>query len=215
MIIAIIAGIVGCFILSAAGKHKVNMFIKENVNVISLKHVYRIRKNSSRSVANDNLAVTHIRQLLTDLSDKEVIQIADSLDKNQSLQFPRPLFAGKYSDQMKHRYAGITVTLYWNGKTKSAVNSLYFNGKSVRFYGRQRILTKDQKAVQRKEASLLRKDVLERDNYTSQKCGLNMRKTPKIAHVDHIVPLSKGGLSTMRNLQVLCANCNMLKGADN
>ena len=212
MVLVILFVIAGYFILSAVGKQQVDSFIRDNVDVIPLKHVYKIRKNSSRSVANDNLAITYLRQLLTELPDSEVRQLANSLDKNRSLEFPRPVFAGKYSDQMKHIYSGITVTLYWNGKTKNAVNSVHFTGGNIRYYGKQKVLTKEQKAAQRKEASLLRRDVLERDKYTCQNCGLNIRKTPKIAHVDHIIPLSKGGLSTMTKLQVLCANCNMLKG---
>lgn len=34
-----------------------------------------------------------------------------------------------------------------------------------------------------------------------------------VLHVDHIVPVSRGGLSEMDNLQTLCATCNFGKGA--
>ena len=30
--------------------------------------------------------------------------------------------------------------------------------------------------------------------------------------IDHILPIAKGGLSTLDNLQLLCAECNRLKG---
>jgi hypothetical protein len=52
--------------------------------------------------------------------------------------------------------------------------------------------------------------VLKRDNRTCQLCGA---KAPDVElHIDHIVPLSKGGTTTLDNLQVLCADCNLGKG---
>ena len=56
----------------------------------------------------------------------------------------------------------------------------------------------------------LRHDVLARDESTCQMCG---RKAPEVKlHVDHIKPESKGGPTTLDNLQVLCADCNLGKG---
>ena len=31
-------------------------------------------------------------------------------------------------------------------------------------------------------------------------------------HIDHIIPVSKGGKTTEKNLQLACAKCNMQKG---
>lgn len=49
--------------------------------------------------------------------------------------------------------------------------------------------------------------VWERDNFTCQHCGTRRNLT-----IDHIVPESKGGASTVDNYQTLCKSCNSRKG---
>lgn len=56
----------------------------------------------------------------------------------------------------------------------------------------------------------IRYNVLKRDNYTCQICGITANDGAKL-HVDHIVPVSKGGKTVMSNLQTLCDRCNIGK----
>lgn len=58
----------------------------------------------------------------------------------------------------------------------------------------------------------LRYDVMRRDNFRCQICGSTASDGVKL-HVDHIVPVSKGGKTTESNLRTLCDRCNMGKGA--
>jgi len=59
-----------------------------------------------------------------------------------------------------------------------------------------------------------RKRILKRDRYTCQKCGKNPVENKDCElHIDHIIPVSKGGGSEDSNLQVLCEKCNLKKGA--
>lgn len=52
--------------------------------------------------------------------------------------------------------------------------------------------------------------VLERDGFTCQYCGA---KAPNVElHVDHIVPVAKGGTNDESNLVTACAVCNLGKG---
>lgn len=60
--------------------------------------------------------------------------------------------------------------------------------------------------------------LLDRDDWTCKHCGIKVHdmskgdwNTPNKAHIDHIIPISKGGNSTPENLQVLCRTCNLSK----
>ena len=60
----------------------------------------------------------------------------------------------------------------------------------------------------------LRRYIIERDQNTCQKCGNSTAQEPNLLlEVDHIIPVSKGGLTSEDNLQTLCWKCNRSKGA--
>ena len=69
--------------------------------------------------------------------------------------------------------------------------------------------SKQQRKLMTKE---LRDKIAIRDNYTCQKCGKYMPDSVGL-HIDHIVPISKGGKSIPSNLQVLCSKCNGAKSS--
>lgn len=57
----------------------------------------------------------------------------------------------------------------------------------------------------------LRAQVLMRDGATCRLCGANPQSGAKL-HVDHLKPWSRGGETTLDNLQILCEICNIGKG---
>lgn len=57
----------------------------------------------------------------------------------------------------------------------------------------------------------MRYDVLRRDDFHCVRCGRGREDGVKL-HVDHIVPVSRGGKTVMSNLQTLCEDCNCGKG---
>ncbi len=58
----------------------------------------------------------------------------------------------------------------------------------------------------------LRYQVLKRDNFKCCACGASPAKNPDIElHIDHIISWSKGGETTIDNLQTLCSKCNLGK----
>jgi len=57
----------------------------------------------------------------------------------------------------------------------------------------------------------LRSRVLSRDNNRCRWCGF--ANATRQLEADHIVPESKGGETTLDNLQCLCSACNKIKGS--
>lgn len=60
----------------------------------------------------------------------------------------------------------------------------------------------------------LRQFIKDRDRHACCQCGISVFAEPHLLlEIDHIVPVSKGGLSVPENLQTLCWRCNRTKGA--
>jgi hypothetical protein len=66
----------------------------------------------------------------------------------------------------------------------------------------------------RREPSVgLRYQVLKRDRFRCVLCGRSPAYDPGCElHVDHLIPFSKGGKTTLDNLRAACAACNLGKG---
>ena len=64
--------------------------------------------------------------------------------------------------------------------------------------------SKKQRSLMTRE---LREQIAFRDNFTCQICGKYMPDGVGL-HIDHIIPVSRGGKSVPSNLQVLCSKCN-------
>ena len=58
------------------------------------------------------------------------------------------------------------------------------------------------------EWHIVRTITLERDGYICQYCG-----SPKRLHVDHKIPLARGGSNAFENLVTSCGPCNQSKGS--
>jgi 5-methylcytosine-specific restriction endonuclease McrA len=58
---------------------------------------------------------------------------------------------------------------------------------------------------------VIRAEIVARDNSTCYLCGLWLNDNE--IHLDHVIPVSKGGLHDPSNIKVACAYCNLSKGA--
>lgn len=59
----------------------------------------------------------------------------------------------------------------------------------------------------------LRYQVLLKDNRLCQNCGRGIKQGATL-HIDHIIPVAKGGKTEIENLQTLCDKCNYGKGGE-
>ncbi len=57
----------------------------------------------------------------------------------------------------------------------------------------------------------LRYQIMQRDGFRCVLCGASQANGATL-HVDHIQPISKGGLTVPENLRTLCDLCNFGKG---
>lgn len=99
------------------------------------------------------------------------------------------------------------------GKNHYTNAKLYSLSDLVRHYNivLDRIAMRETKEYQRKKMTdSLRYDIMKRDGFRCVLCGRTAADGVKL-HVDHILPVSKGGKTEADNLRTLCDECNLGK----
>jgi DNA-directed RNA polymerase subunit RPC12/RpoP len=102
------------------------------------------------------------------------------------------------------------------GESEWKFSSVSTTGKSVEWecdYCKKKITVKlhdpnEENNKERRESipKQVRHEVWQRDGGRCVECGSNER-----LEFDHIIPVSKGGSNTTRNIQLLCEHCNRSK----
>jgi 5-methylcytosine-specific restriction endonuclease McrA len=87
----------------------------------------------------------------------------------------------------------------FNGNKFHTINNAYPVPAVIRL---QRYINIPYKSVE-----LTRNNIFKRDNFECQYCESNKELT-----LDHLIPRSKGGKSTWKNLVTACKSCNSVKG---
>ena len=83
------------------------------------------------------------------------------------------------------------------------------NQKQGGFYTNRDIWDSICRVERGKVTNRMRFAIYQRDGNRCRKCGSRYN-----LEIDHIIPIAKGGKSTMNNLQTLCHRCNVKKGAN-
>ena len=98
----------------------------------------------------------------------------------------------------------------WSDTTYNYKKLLFFYEKSQKITEQREIRSGQIEYERSLMTATLRYEILKRDNFRCQICGSTAQDGVKL-HIDHIVPVSKGGHTTADNLQVLCDRCNFGK----
>lgn len=115
----------------------------------------------------------------------------------------------KQVNYQKHAYTVDNVIATYTYTFKD-LKSRYDNLSAINF---ETTISKYNQTNQRKLMTKeLRKKIMLRDNYTCRNCGKQMFDGVGL-HIDHIIPIAKGGKTVESNLQVLCSKCNGRKSS--
>jgi 5-methylcytosine-specific restriction endonuclease McrA len=126
-------------------------------------------------------------------------------------------------ESIRPKYSYTTLKARFNGwvnacaafiEFKSDENAAAFNNLDVEQTGNQpRRRTEIRNKEKRNIPLKLRLDVLKRDKFRCVFCGSSPAiETGVVLHIDHKLAFSKGGKTTIENLQCLCGDCNLGKG---
>jgi hypothetical protein len=139
-------------------------------------------------------------------------------DNEQMIGLFRPFEVDGKSDLEETIYqAFLELVPYWHSRYAAAIDayghSLTQEDVSAIIAGRKKFQPSSPRSLaarpeySRHIPSRLRREVLHRDGSRCTKCG-----SVGDVHIDHIVPVAKGGLTTIENLQLLCELHNLSKG---
>ena len=101
------------------------------------------------------------------------------------------------------------ILMVLSNKVESIEKSKYFvNSSNLKLTLPSVIKLKSYIYLKAKSIPLSRENIIQRDNYTCQYCGVHSKKIT----IDHIIPKVKNGQDTWENLVSACVKCNLKKG---
>ena len=174
----------------------------------SLKQLEEIGENISRMENTIDNLYQREEQIKTDFNPPKFILKYFSKDLMKELDIHLP--------DIKVDYTSYIFEYVSAGGNSSQKTTILFNGETVEAtaeYIAKKIKSKQTAQAQRSlMTNKLRTQIKERDHYTCQICvASTAEQSLLLLEIDHIVPVSKGGLSTPDNLQTLCWKCNRSK----
>lgn len=180
----------------------IDRYIIENRMIPFDKHLikYKIWKDNCRITIDNSIFKNHRRR-----------QFYDAIDENRMFVFIflRERTRYRQVNYVRHAYKVIAETNRFSC-SYDYISVRYNKLKSIDF---ETTMSEYESSKQRNlMTKSLRETIAKRDNYTCQICGKYMPDGVGL-HIDHIVPIAKGGKSIPSNLQVLCSKCNGKKSS--
>ena len=184
---------------------------EEDVLPKEVKKVYNFLVKAFKSGQNPKLK----KYAIVDLA-----LIASSLMKLYNLQEYSSEFAKAYLDFQALRAQDAekpeddrdpSLSWYSNSARSDSVEKLLFRRDYLRRYFLEKLPDLALKDTQRSFTDEQRTVIFHLGGGKCAKCGKTC--TEDSFHADHIVPHSKGGQTKISNGQLLCPDCNLVKGA--
>lgn len=208
----------------APNVHNCSLQVVRNASVDPIKYLmkyFNIRANEDDLADVESLGdgITRLEDAVANLQQREA-RITQMVN-------PPKFVLRHYSDEfMKHvgvelspitvPYPVYTFEYVSAGGNSGQRSSVTLNRETIDVL----IETMSQKIKWRKSAAgqralmttKLRNMIKTRDNHTCRYCSISLSAEPHLLlEVDHILPVSKGGLTAPENLQTLCWRCNRTK----
>lgn len=181
---------------------------------------YHIENNIDSFRTDIENAIYNIN-LLEDYN-KEVKKLADYESNNESKYSQKKFkkIENRVFNSLIHKKEDFQITLklevYYQsngGRVNENRKGKYNFEQLIEFYNEWQNGNKYEETKKQERKIMnddIRYNVLKRDNFTCQICGSTAKDGAKL-HVDHIIPIARGGKTVMSNLQTLCERCNMGK----
>lgn len=162
-------------------------------------YIQRWKQESERYLQKCRLRKRRKRQYAEVIDDSGAYRFITQ--RNQTRYKQRNFVKTSYKVSVPDSEASVSWEWLTNRRNQLASIGYETTLRDYRVKNQRKLMTKS-----------LREQIAQRDNYTCQMCGRYMPDGFGL-HIDHIVPIAKGGKTVPSNLQVLCSKCNGRKGA--
>lgn len=210
--------------LTAPNVHNCSLQVVRNASAEPIKYVMKyfgIKADEATlgQVEAMGSSIANLEEAVVNLQRRES-EIASQIDPPM---FVKKHFMDEFLDEMGVQLSPVTVPypLYIFEYTSAGGNSaqrtaLTLNTPTIDALVRtmsERIRFRKSVAGQRAlMTARLRNFIKERDDHACKQCGISIHVEPHLLlEIDHIIPLSRGGLTAEDNLQTLCWKCNRSK----
>ncbi|WP_304518842.1 DEAD/DEAH box helicase family protein [Clostridium estertheticum] len=98
--------------------------------------------------------------------------------------------------------------------TASIIKNVKFEERDIEEMTLQEIMNLEPKYGRKIKETIFKRHLDSDENYVCAHCGKKSHQRV-FYQIDHILPMSKGGLTKVENLQLLCRTCNLIKSDNN
>ncbi len=197
---------------------------KPQFDRINLENFFKAVMEENIEYYDNLLAKIEANKMLYAEYREEYCAIKTTADRSVVKKFLIPFFLYKIIESFQFKQHQLVPRM----DTSFVIRTTYISPKGKNAYQKactyslmetRRVLEEVHLSIERKKtkeyqrammSDALRYEIMHRDGFRCQLCGVSA-KDGAMLHVDHIVPVSKGGKTEKNNLRTLCDRCNLGK----